>query len=63
MTSDTIPPRGDVPWREHGIGLAILTKTCGQCLKPRNTTGGAIRYVRGLVKKSFVCAACCAKVA
>ncbi|MBC7604311.1 MAG: hypothetical protein H7255_16830, partial [Ramlibacter sp.] len=46
MTSDTIPPRGDVTWREHGIGLAILTKTCGQCLKPRNTTGGAIRYVR-----------------
>ncbi len=51
----------DVPWRMVGTGLAILTRTCGQCLKPRNTAGGSVRYVRGLVKKSFVCAPCLEK--
>jgi hypothetical protein len=61
MSADNAIPRGDVKWREVGIGMAVLTKTCGQCLKPRGTTGGQIRYVRGLVKKSFVCAGCCAK--
>ena len=64
MTGDTRNNApADVPWRERGTGLAILTKTCGQCLKPRNTSGGAVRYVRGLVKKSFVCAPCLEKAA
>lgn len=64
MTGDTrTNAPADVPWRERGLGLAILTRTCGQCLKPRNTAGGSVRYVRGLVKKSFVCAPCVEKMA
>ena len=53
----------DAPWRERGIGMAILTRTCGQCMKPRSSTGGSIRYVRGLLKKAFVCAGCVEKTA